>query len=238
MPRLRLPLPERTGSDRDELHCPHGFVDRAYSVFLLRCVAANYSTTATSASSCCVHPPFAVLPPRRFREHLLDSTSRLETRVRAPGRSMRPSQLRCDNIAATSLLRHPGGCPCSCGGGPEDHAPMEVPDLRAVLPNFGISLPQRDPLPPSAREPEASRPVSARDTLQSACQSPPRSELDSIRSCIPYVSIALADVSRAATGMREGTGRHGVTPLGVTLASVSPRSSECAASRSRLSPQG
>src|SRR6516162_4238785 len=36
LPRLRLPLPERTGSDRDELRCPHGFVDRAYSVFLLR----------------------------------------------------------------------------------------------------------------------------------------------------------------------------------------------------------
>jgi hypothetical protein len=31
---LRLPLPERTGSDRDEPHCPHGFVDRAYSLFL------------------------------------------------------------------------------------------------------------------------------------------------------------------------------------------------------------
>jgi len=31
---FRLPLPERTGSDRDEPHCPHGFVDRAYSFFL------------------------------------------------------------------------------------------------------------------------------------------------------------------------------------------------------------
>ena len=39
LPRLRLPLPERTGSDRDELLSPHGFVDRAYSVFLLRCVS-------------------------------------------------------------------------------------------------------------------------------------------------------------------------------------------------------
>lgn len=39
LPRLRLPLPERTGSDRDELLSPHGFVDRAYLVFLLRCVS-------------------------------------------------------------------------------------------------------------------------------------------------------------------------------------------------------
>ena len=39
LPRLRLPLPERTGSDRDELLSPHGFVDRAYSVFLQPCVA-------------------------------------------------------------------------------------------------------------------------------------------------------------------------------------------------------
>ena len=33
--RLRLPLPERTGSDRDEPLCPPGFVDRAYLVFCL-----------------------------------------------------------------------------------------------------------------------------------------------------------------------------------------------------------
>jgi len=30
---LRLPSPEKTGSDRDEPHRPHGFVDRAYLVF-------------------------------------------------------------------------------------------------------------------------------------------------------------------------------------------------------------
>ena len=31
---LWLPLPERTGGDREEPHCPPGFVDRAYLVFL------------------------------------------------------------------------------------------------------------------------------------------------------------------------------------------------------------
>jgi hypothetical protein len=30
---LRLPLPEKTRSDRDEPQRPHGFVDRAYLVF-------------------------------------------------------------------------------------------------------------------------------------------------------------------------------------------------------------
>ena len=29
-----LPLPEKTMDDRVKLHCPPGFVDRAYSVFL------------------------------------------------------------------------------------------------------------------------------------------------------------------------------------------------------------
>jgi hypothetical protein len=31
---LWLPLPESTGGDREEPHCPPGFVDRAYLVFL------------------------------------------------------------------------------------------------------------------------------------------------------------------------------------------------------------
>jgi len=40
---LRLPLPERTGSDRDEPHRPHGFVDRAYLVFFRVQLANHYS---------------------------------------------------------------------------------------------------------------------------------------------------------------------------------------------------
>ena len=56
LPRLRLPLPERTGSDRDELRCPHGFVDRAYSVFLLRCVATN-RTHLLLRTCVCPSPP-------------------------------------------------------------------------------------------------------------------------------------------------------------------------------------
>ena len=35
-PPLWLPLPERTGGDREEPHCSPGFVDRAYLVFLLK----------------------------------------------------------------------------------------------------------------------------------------------------------------------------------------------------------
>ena len=33
--RCQLPLPDRAGSDRDELLCFDGFVDRAYSVFFV-----------------------------------------------------------------------------------------------------------------------------------------------------------------------------------------------------------
>lgn len=40
--RFWLPLPERTVNDRVKLHCPPGFVDRAYLVFLQR-TANQYS---------------------------------------------------------------------------------------------------------------------------------------------------------------------------------------------------
>ena len=31
-----------------------------------------------------------------------------------------------------------------CGGGPEGHLPMEVPDLHVTLPNYRAPLPQRE----------------------------------------------------------------------------------------------
>ena len=90
---------------------------------------------------------------------------------------------------------------------------MEVPDLRAVLPNFETSLPQQDLLPPSVREPEASRPVSARYTLQSACQSPRRSEADRVRSGIPYEFKALAEQCQCAFRGRQGSGEARCHPV-------------------------
>src|SRR6185503_10028084 len=125
----------------------------------------------------------------------------VETRVRAPGRTLRPLLLQ-RSYAATSW----GMSVQTCGGGPEDRAPMEVPDLRAVLPNFEIPLPLRNPLPPSVREPEASRPVSARSPLQSACQWPGRSAPDSTRSCIPWLSITLRSVCPQAFRGCDGCG--------------------------------
>ena len=72
-----LPLPERTGSDRDEPHCSPGFVDRAYLVFLLRTVNHSHS----SAES---RPTRVTLTP------LLRADSAAEL-VRAPGSTRPPN---------------------------------------------------------------------------------------------------------------------------------------------------
>ena len=122
LPRLRLPLPERTGSDRDELHCPHGFVDRAYLVFLLRCVATNLTHLGLLDCRLDLRPsPLFHFGPEASPHERAVQSLRIETRVRAP----RVPEAPVDNW----MLHH------ACDGGPEDRAPMEVPDLRAALPN-------------------------------------------------------------------------------------------------------
>jgi len=129
-----------------------GRIQFFYCVALLRTTQPLLLRPARVASI----PPFAVLPPRRFREHLLDSTSRLETRVRAPGRSVRPSQLCCDIFRCDILgdVRVPAAevrktarrwrCPtfarCFRTSGP--HSPSEIPCHR----RFASRRP-RDPYP-------------------------------------------------------------------------------------------
>jgi hypothetical protein len=100
----------------------------------------------------------------------------------------------------------------------------------------GIPLPLRNPLPPSVREPEASRPVSGRGPLQGACQPPPRRGRNSMRSHIPSISMALRMRCHGAFKGCEALGRHAVTPLEVTNRRGGCTSNSGAASRSRVSP--
>ena len=136
MPRLRLPLPERTGSDRDELRCPHGFVDRAYSVFLLRlrcCELLDHF--------CCDYCDQLVMrPPPLLDIDLWASPGTCPDRLRGLNRGYEPPG-RFDAPGTSQDIL--GDVLVTCGGGPEGRAPMEVPDLRAALPNFW------DPTPPA-----------------------------------------------------------------------------------------
>jgi len=176
LPRLRLPLPERTGSDRDELRCPHGFVDRAYSVFLLRCVSANL-THQLQLRRLDVRP-----------SPLYPSTLDAAPNVRAA--SLEAVKRGYEPPGAGSARHichlHPGRRPA--------FLTMEVrkaarrwrcPTCVRLFRTREIPLPQQDLLPPSAREPECSRPVSGAYTLQPACQSRRRSEGETLRTPIP-----------------------------------------------------
>ena len=98
--------------------------------FLLRCVAANYSTTTTATSSCCVHPPFAELLPGAYPGTRPDPTRGGKSKGTSPSgrRGARHFHVK---ILEDVLLPT-----CTCGGGPEGCAPMEVPDLHAALPNY------------------------------------------------------------------------------------------------------
>jgi hypothetical protein len=58
--RLELPLPERTGSDRDKPLCPSGFVDRAYLVFLRNCEPSATELLRVDPSGC--SHPLAMFP--------------------------------------------------------------------------------------------------------------------------------------------------------------------------------
>ena len=105
LPRLRLPLPERTGSDRDELLCPHGFVDRAYSVFLLRCVATNlcFYCTCYRGLRCVVSPLVICFVPGSSALRWIDRGVNEGTSPRAPARP-------------TFLLRASTSCAATCSG--------------------------------------------------------------------------------------------------------------------------
>jgi hypothetical protein len=158
LPRLRLPLPERTGSDRDELLSPHGFVDRAYSVFLLRCVSLlRTDSLHLPGYGRCVHPPLGPAYSPEAGSHLRALLLRRVNEGTSPWAHPRPLLLRL-RYDVPCLERPAGIC---LDGGPEGRAPMEVPDLRASRPNDEIPLPPRDLQPPGLATRVASQPVSA-----------------------------------------------------------------------------
>ena len=231
LPRLRLPLPERTGSDRDELLCPHGFVDRAYSVFLLRCVAANLTQPLLLQIRLVVRPSPLCRTPRRFTDTFAAAWHRgVKRGYEPPGRQRRPVLLQLgtswemSNVPAVEVRKTARRWRC--------------PTFTRCFRTRETPLPQRDLLPPSAREPEASRPVSARYTLQSACQSPLRSAHDLMRSCTSAVSNVLAnqcpDTSRAC----DGTGEARCHPVEVTTRAREAGTSEGPPTYSLLLPPG
>lgn len=139
LPRLRLPLPERTGSDRDELRCPHGFVDRAYSVFLLRlrCVALLRTLLTCYCDLCASIPPCVLATAPELRRSC-DWEPRSERGYEPPGASA-PCTSRL-------LLRKPRAVE-----GPECRAPMEVPTCARRFRTLEPPLPQRGLEPPGSR---------------------------------------------------------------------------------------
>jgi hypothetical protein len=132
LPRLRLPLPESTGSDRDELLCTHGFVDRAYSVFLLRdfvSLRLRYCTCYITMTGV-LRSPLGVPAAPRSRRTVCAAWLREVNEGTSPWRS-RALHSHC-------VLRRPRPCTATMhcrlplrvlvlGGGLEDRAPMEVP---------------------------------------------------------------------------------------------------------------
>ena len=73
----RLPLPEKTGSDRDEPHCLPGFVDRAYLVFFV----SNYGPQLLHLRTA-LDRTRVPLTPFEFSPPILSAVS---GGVRAPG---------------------------------------------------------------------------------------------------------------------------------------------------------
>ena len=93
----RLPLPEKTGSDRDEPHCLPGFVDRAYLVFL-----SNYGPQLLAASSDCSKTDPSSSHPLRV---VAADSFGVRGGVRAPDD---PSPTRASSIqTAAGRLRRP-----------------------------------------------------------------------------------------------------------------------------------
>jgi len=115
--------------------------------------------------------------PRRFPGHLPSSASKRESRVRAPGRLSAPDTSTAIDILGDvhQALRWRSGRPRADGGARPSRSASEL--MRSHSP-CRISCHRRF----ASRRPRD--PVSARDTLQSACQSAPRSGLESVRSRI------------------------------------------------------
>jgi hypothetical protein len=162
-PRLRLPLPERTGSDRDELLCPHGFVDRAYSVFLRRCVATNQYCSPTTATRCESVPPLALLRPRGGAASRANLTRGVnEGRGYEPPGAFAPFTPTSVCCALPAVVVRKAARRWRC---PTRARRFRTPE---------IPIPHRNLSPPRICELHRPHPVSERCTMQSACQYLPR----------------------------------------------------------------
>src|SRR5262245_36365603 len=142
LPRLRLPLPERTGSDRDELHCPHGFVDRAYSVFFtaLRCYEP-YSPSYYCRLDLRPSPLFTSAPQAPPHDRAVKPQG-----FRIEGTSPPGAGSTRDNRTALPCLRWRSGRPRADGG---------ARPARGAFRTLRPHSPSEDLLPPLAREPAA-----------------------------------------------------------------------------------
>ena len=130
--------------------------------FLRRCVATNrYFSPATADSMCCA-PPYGSNCDLEATTHIRAVTLRGVNEGTSPAGARAPVTSR--------LLQRP------LGGGPEGRAPMEVPDLRATLPNSRPRSPLRIPCHLGLADLIGPQPVSAACTKQSTCQARPDSE--------------------------------------------------------------
>ena len=199
--------------------------------FYCVCVAANYTTTATStsASSCCVHPSFAQLLPRYIAEHSLDSGSRLETRVRAPGRTVRPS--------LQPQLRHPGRCPSNLRW--RSGRPRADGGARPARGASELVRPRSPSKISCHRRPASRRP---RDPYPLGPYCRVHANRRRARHLTRRAHASLGFPSRYAARACEGPeavmdlGRHGVTGVEVTTRTRVDNPIGSAAAHSRLSP--
>jgi len=229
LPRLRLPLPERTGSDRDELRCPHGFVDRAYSVFLLRCVSANLThlLQLRRPTRCASIPPF--LNP------LVASPYVRAARLRGVNRGYEPPGAgsarfeSCLPGRRPDFLRWRSGRPRADGGARPARDASEL--LRSHSPSK-ISCHRR----PASR--------SARDPYPARTHCSLHASLDGVRKAKPCVRPSRWAVmtwkrhAKRTSSLCVGTGEASCHRFAVTTRTGGSSPITCAAARSAVSPPG
>jgi hypothetical protein len=197
------------------------------------CDLLNHCYFELRPARCCVHPPFAELPPRHFLEHLLDAGSRLK-------RGYEPLGARCARYFFNALtLRHPGGCPF------KPAVEVRKTARRWRCPTFARYFrTSRSHSPcgiPCHRRFASRRP---RDPYPRGLHCRVHANGRGVRRLTRRVHASLGFPSRYGVCARKRSGavmdvgRHGVTGFEVTTRSDGHNSIESAAAHSRLSPRG